>query len=326
MVTPSFVVALLLLTGCNAFIAYPHGFSALALKLSRRNAATIGGSADNGQPLLDWLAKEAGVSAPLSIGPSTHGGGQGLFITKSAEKGDTLFELPEESVISVEDAWQDAELGDSFCYLTDEGGEAGKMACLAGFCAKERLLNQEDSLWYSYLNVLPITADDQDHVLWWSDEEVETLLAGSNVYDQVVGLRADTDSALDVLWEVLLQTDLKTIELPKKTIWDDAVRSAYVAILSRAFEDDAVDSSKLLPVLDMTQHTATPNLVHSTNPSTGSVVVKAGEDLKEGQELTIQYSQDMPEHEFFIYYGFVPGERQSCRQLLNARSPIFFPR
>jgi hypothetical protein len=325
MAIPSFVGALLLLTSCNAFIISPYEFRTGAWKSSRRNGVSSGSADGDGQALLDWLAQEAGVAAPLSVGPSTHGGGQGLFVTQSVAKGDILFELPEEVVISVEDAWQDAELGDSFCYLTDEGGQAGKMASLAGFCAKERLFNRENSSWFPYLELLPTTAADQDHVLWWSDEEVETLLAGSNVYNQVVRLRADTDSALEILWEVLLQTELKTIELPAKSVWDDSVRSAYVSILSRAFEDDAVDSSKLLPVLDMTQHTAEPNLVHSTNPSTGSVVVKAGNDLKEGQELTIEYSQDMPKHEFFVYYGFVPGEQQSCRQLLKARSPVFFP-
>ena len=272
----------------------------------------------DGQALLDWMAH----NDALSIGPSTYsGGGQGLFVTRDVAQGEVLLTIPESNVISVEDAWQDEELGDAFCFLTDEGGAGGKMASLMGFVAKE-MLKKEESYWHPYLCMLPKQSSQSDHVLWWSNDEIEFLLAGSNVHGKVVALRSDTDCAIDILWQVLQTED---IELPPKVEWDDAVRAAYVSILSRAFEDDAVDCTKLLPVLDMTQHSSEANLEHSTNAQTGEVVVKARCDLIVGQELTIDYSQELEPFQFFPIYGFVPGEQTSSRDLLKTNSPVFFP-
>ena len=163
--------------------------------------------------------------------------------------------------------------------------------------------------------------DDLDHVLWWSDEDVMAL-EGSNIYGEVLSLREDTGSAMDILWQVM-QTERK-LELPSKETWDDVVRAAYASILSRSFEDNSVDSSKLIPLLDMTQHSNDANVEHVTDAQTGAVIVKARRDLTSGEELFIEYSQDLKPHEYAPLYGFVPGEQKSYRDLVNAKSPIFF--
>jgi hypothetical protein len=283
----------------------------------------------DGHDLLAWMMdtdEDVAVAvAVLSIGPSTiSGGGQGLFVTQNVAKGEVLLIIPESNIISVDNAWNDAVWGDAFCYLSDEGGAAGKMASLAGFVAKE-LLKQRESYWYPYLSMLPQQSSDLDHVLWWSDEDIDTLLYDSNIYPEVSTLREDTDSAMAILWQVLQSED--PLELPSSTsAWDAAVRAAYVAILSRSFEDDSTDSSKLVPILDMTQHAEDANLEHSTNGQTGEIVVKARRDLVAGEELTINYAPDMEPFQFFPIYGFVPSsEGTSCRELLKRKSPLFFP-
>ncbi|KAI2495515.1 hypothetical protein MHU86_19011 [Fragilaria crotonensis] len=161
-----------------------------------------------------------------------------------------------------------------------------------------------------------------DHVLWLSDEDVKTL-EGSNIYDKVLSLREDTDSAMDILWQVM-QTE-KNLELPSKEIWDEVLRAAYASILSRSFEDDSVDSSKLIPLLDMTQHSEDANVEHVTDAQKGAVIVIARRDLTSGEELYIEYSHDLELHEYASLYGFVPGEQKSYRELVQVKSPIFFP-
>ena len=105
---------------------------------------------------------------------------------------------------------------------------------------------------------------------------------------------------------------------------DGAVRASFVAILSRAFEDEEVDCCKLVPVLDMTQHDGTKfNINHNTN-KVGDVVVTALRDLDQGEELLNDYHDEMEPHQFFTFYGFVPGERDGARKLLRSKSPIFF--
>ncbi|KAI2495516.1 hypothetical protein MHU86_19012 [Fragilaria crotonensis] len=88
--------------------------------------------------LLNWIAgaddRNSQLSLQLSIGTSKYsGGGQGLFVTTDVARGEVLLIVPETHVISVENAWSDEVLGDAFCYLSDEGGAAGRMASLAGF-------------------------------------------------------------------------------------------------------------------------------------------------------------------------------------------------
>jgi hypothetical protein len=73
------------------------------------------------------------------------GGGQGLFVTTNVARGDVLLILPETRVISVEDAWSNEALGDAFCYLSDEGGAAGRMASLAGFVEMEMLKENQST-------------------------------------------------------------------------------------------------------------------------------------------------------------------------------------
>merc|ERR1719414_2384375 len=97
-------------------------------------------------------------------------------------------------------------------------------------------------------------------------------------------------------------------------------------VYSRAFEDhDEVDGTKLIPLLDMTQHSYDmANINHETDAS-GNVVVTALSKLGEGEELFNEYHDALEDHEFALYYGFVPGETDTIQTLLEEKSPIFFP-
>lgn len=173
----------------------------------------------------------------VDILPSTIGKndvGNGLFVTKAIKKNEKIMVIPSHKTITIEDAWDDPELGDSFMYLTDIGGPGAKLASLAGFVAKEfhggsiiqtmmchrdddfsrektagSTTSSSDSRWKAYFECLPSYWNDKEeeeqdhhHVLWWSNEKVERLLKGSIVYDEVVSMREQVDIAIENLQSI----------------------------------------------------------------------------------------------------------------------------
>ena len=77
------------------------------------------------------------------------------------------------------------------------------------------------------------------------------------------------------------------------------------------------------------QHSDDPNIRHAMRKDDGTVEVRAGRDLKAGEELFNQYrpeeEETMPYHRFFSRYGFVPGiSDDTIVSLLEDKSSIFF--
>jgi hypothetical protein len=82
---------------------------------------------------------------------------------------------------------------------------------MAGFMAKEQLKALEDvkqgkdlkesSSFGSYLATLPWERGDnnQEHTLYWSQEDIDTYLKGSMCYDEAMALRAEVDLAVTVM-------------------------------------------------------------------------------------------------------------------------------
>ena len=54
-----------------------------------------------------------------------------------------------------------------------------------------------------YLRSLPWDRRGQDHVLYWSDEEVRELLGGSRAYDDAILIRRTVDDAVVLLRDIL---------------------------------------------------------------------------------------------------------------------------
>lgn len=115
---------------------------------------------------------------------------------------------------------------------------------------------------------------------------------------------------------------------------EDAVRGAFVISLSRAFvapsgAGDGKQEDRLEPVLDMLQHSNSPNIRHMFCDD-GSIEVTAGLNIQSGEELFNQYkgedrNDSMPYHKFFTRFGFVPGVTEPVAKLIAERSTIFFP-
>ena len=136
--------------------------------------------------------------------------------------------------------------------------------------------------------------------------------------------------ACEILMEMIQVDDLPWVKLTSPISDDDveeAIMGAFVCMYSRAFEDEIESCTKLIPVLDMAQHSNDPNLDHESDRD-GNVIVSAVRDLHKNEELSIAYLDANDEEDlskFAIFYGFIPGEGQSLKELVDERNPNLFP-
>jgi len=217
-----------------------------------------------------------------------------------------------------------------------------------------------------YLRTLPWERgiNAQEHVLFWEDGDVDALLKGSLAYADAVEIRANVKLATGILdgiigpvirkargecvvmkekeegfrfpWQTSSKEEEMATEDKAKVLdgLEEAVRGSFVISLSRAFVapcpiDGGKDEDRLEPVLDMLQHSNTPNIRHRFVED-GSIEVLAGPNLKSGDELFNQYKTEedvdsMAYHKFFTRFGFVPGVVEPVTILIAERSTIFFP-
>jgi uncharacterized protein (DUF1330 family) len=143
----------------------------------------------------------------------------------------------------------------------------------------------------------PEGEQEQEHVLWWSEAQVDTL-DGSPAYEDAVGIREEVAIATKVLRSLLGTSVRKAYKERGEPIWnvlkaeddiDKAVRGAFVSILSRAFteEDNGDEEKRLVPLLDMLQHDADPNIKHFRQKDDNGderVVVIARRSIAAGDE------------------------------------------
>jgi hypothetical protein len=222
-----------------------------------------------------WLYKCRATIAPLI------GGGYGAFVTGDIKKDAVLMTIPREACISLDDVRSDPDNGETFKKLMDQAGPGGNTVSLAGVMSKELLLSRtrpSESKFGPYLDTLPWKRgiNYQEHMLFWTDEDVEELLGGTMCFSEATALREEVNLAINVLNKIIGESILEArgeitntnsgFSLP----WEkkpekvqglveglpEAVKGAFVILLTRAFQDgdeDDGDEEKLVPILDMLQ-------------------------------------------------------------------------
>jgi SET domain len=335
--------------------------------------------------LLDWLKgqEDAFVSEKIEVKPSTlQGGGYGAFVTDFVEENEVLFRVPRKACITLSDAYDDTQFGEIFQALSKKAGPGGNTVVLAGFIAKEKLTSLDqvgenivkNSRYGAYLATLPWKRgiNNQEHILYWTDDEVESLLTDTMCYSEALDLRREVTLAATVLRSIFTRParafkfpwdtgNDDNVEIPLENL-SDAVKAAVVCLLTRAFQDDIAgddqnDEEKLVPLLDMLQHSEEPNVSHMMlRDKGGDVEVRSRRSLAAGEELLNQYrserEENMPYHrvsnycwksclcsvllteflanetvclfaKFFTRFGFVPGIEEPILDLLRDKSSIF---
>ena len=324
---------------------------------------------------------DAYVNPKFAVRPSDLGG-YGGFATAPLRRGEVLFRVPRTMCVTYDDALsvsvfdyacllahcsndsplylttrmiemiQDMYSGEYYGVIKDKRVKDWGLILLAGWLAEERMLSEDSrragSEIYTkhkpYTDSVPWGRDEfgQDHVLYWTDEEVERKLGGSPSYDDAMLIRRTADGAARMLGEFtlpVLMSNRENLELDDTSLetlereYADAVRAAMAICLSRSFEEEVEgDDGRiatevcLLPLIDVLQHSNVPNTRLESYDD--FVLVLAARDVDRNEELFHRYQEEnervIPKHKWFTRYGFIPGSGTSVEELLRDRSGTFF--
>jgi SET domain-containing protein 6 len=311
--------------------------------------------------LVEWLkSNDAEINEKIDIRPSDRGGGFGAFVTESVAEDELLFTVPRTACLTLEEATGDPNCGEAFTKLIEKAGPGGNTVVMAGFMAKQYLLVMEDekngkesdNKWAPYFSTLPWErgVNNQEHILFWSEDMIESLLKGSLCYGEATSLRSEVDFAIKIMNGIVgnsirvyrgeevdeggfswpWETKPPAPEGPSEGL-PEAIKGAFVCLLTRSFQDGdgEGEEEKLVPMLDMLQHCDTPNVRHAMRKTDGTVEVRARCTIQAGEELLNQYrseeEESMPYSRFFTRFGFVPGIMEPIENLLKDKSSIFYP-
>ena len=278
---------------------------------------------------------------PMRFGRSGLGDGGGVFANRAIKDGELLCAVPMSAIISISiavdrETWRgssEPDMGEAFQTLLEEDGER---AALAGYLAKMSLADESlNPSWFSaYSATLPKWSVSDPHMLWWSDDEV-ALLRGCTAHLECLSVRQEVSEVTATLSSSVLAAE---VSAQGQRAVDEAVRAAYVSVLSRSFTLGAergeveMDESTspplqtiqaLVPVLDFFQHGAAPSVGYAYEQGADGegtlIVARAIGDIPVGTELSISYGCH-PDFVFGVHYGFVPPlleQRGSCYAVLR---------
>ncbi len=260
-------------------------------------------------------------ASSIHISKSTAGHGHGLYTTNPIPANSIAFTIPLEKCITLDDVRTHPDLGKVLTIMQEdleeeEGPTASMSAYLASEILREHCAEWEEDASLSgpyadYIKVLPTgrAVSQQDHVLWWNDEEVKRLFEGGAAYEKAMALREWVEMEGQII-EGMLVSDLaeKGMGLSVSQV-RGAVTNAFVNVLNRSLFLGEQEEQMLVPVLDMCAHSSTPNVkadIDVDGEGTKCIVVKSTRDISAGEELTLHfYSTEFEGHEWYVMYGFI---------------------
>jgi hypothetical protein len=276
--------------------------------------------------LLQWLqynVTQSWISSKVKISPSKISGssfmsGYGVFSTGAISEGELLFVIPSDGCISFSSSIMNDDFGERLRLRLKGAGPGGSTVGLAGWLAKERLKlildHQTHVSFQPYLSILPWYKEEQDHVLFYSDQQIQSL---SQLYPQAAedakGLRLEVEIAKKLLCPIILDflIGCKDTSLSHykhcKELCHEAITAAFVIVLTRSFYSNDIQEERLVPLLDMLQHNDTPTIRHESDVK-GNVYVYARYNIDEGQEIYNQYAakDSMESYQWLTRFGFLP--------------------
>lgn len=174
--------------------------------------------------LLSWLkAQPGGGLGPVNFGVSECGAGGGVFASRAIDDGEALLSIPVSCIIT-------SSLGGApLDVVRAAGGEEGERAALAAYVARQQL--SSSSPYNEFLAVLPQRATGDLHMLWWGESEVGEL-RGSTAFEECDSLRSEVDKVIEELSQGEMSAE---VTAHGQAAVAEAVRAAYVSVLSRCF-------------------------------------------------------------------------------------------
>jgi hypothetical protein len=225
----------------------------------------------------------------------------GTFAKETIEKGDIYLSLTANSTIdfntAIRDAYPDLKRLLQKYYKLDRDG----FMALLIYLIHERFVMKEQSRWWPYLNLLPtVEAIKAFHPLFYSEEDINLHLAGSDVRKLVLWYQQKTAGK-----HSLLSSDVNaSLVLGSERLLDkDIFLWACAVIDSRSIWWDG--RRHLTPLLDLV-NADSRGKPHETRSEASLAVTRASRHVQEGEQLFENYAQ--PNYLLFTYHGFVLEE------------------
>eukprot|EP00956_Cyclotella_meneghiniana_P023329 scaffold45288_cov65-Cyclotella_meneghiniana.AAC.2 len=320
--------------------------------------------------MITWLKQNplTYINPKFKILPSKSGAGYGGFCSPTPEKimktNEMIMCIPRTCCVTFDDALNDEKCGGAFRMIEEYQLPDWQLLLVAGWTAKEYMManisaekhlkqgvTDDDEInackakikHWQYLKTLPWKQGklDQDHVLFWSNEKVDTLFKDSFAFDDAQLIRSRVQNATILLNDLaigpMLREEMDLDESEPIDGLEEAITAAFVAALSRSFAEevevenpdgttDIEVETLLIPLLDILQHSNDPNTLVETYED--YIILKARRTILPGEEIYHRYQEEddkvIPPYKFFTRYGFVPGVTTPVHQLLEEKSPLFF--
>lgn len=200
--------------------------------------------------------------------------------------GESLLEIPDATLITVERAVAESRLGPKHASLQE-------WSLLAAFLAEQALAIEADANYKGkfamYVRALPRRTGG---VLDWPEADVQTLLAGSPSQRAAYERQASVDEAIEVIRG----------DFPQLT--PGALRWAFDILFSRLIRlPNRGGELALVPWADMLNHK--PGCKAYIDDSGGQVCLSPDRSYKPGEQVFASYGT-RPSSELLISYGFAP--------------------
>ncbi|CAG9460769.1 unnamed protein product [Pedinophyceae sp. YPF-701] len=291
-------------------------------------------SSDTPGNLTAWL-KEQGLAAQGVELRTKQSDGREIDVTVASRElkaGDTLLEVPMRMVITLDRIFEDENLAELL--TTDKISELSVLTLFLCYEKKKR----EDSDLYDYIRELDrMGARSQQQVespLLWDDEEVELLLQGSPLVQEV---RARLEAMkkeyeeLDTIWYMAPSLfDRYPFDAPTECFPFEVFKQAFAAIQESTVHLQGAPIARRFALIPL----AAPNLTWSPNCKTyftydekaDAVVLAADRDYAPGDPVYC-WCGPQPNQKLLLNYGIVdednPYDRLTLSMTLLTDDPLY---
>ena len=242
------------------------------------------------QQLTELLIKEGCPSPKFQILPCADNNDQlTVHAQTEIQKNDTLLRYPLSLALTSEKA-KTSEIGEKI--IASGVKLRYSKTCLAAFIMQERQNSQ--SFWKSYLDTLP---KDLSHIPIYFDEHKLSFLKGTTSARMVMELNQFYKEEYNNLCAAIPDFSLYSYEEFK---W------ALATVTSRSFEINVhgVETTVLVPMLDVLNHKNSPNVSINFSNEADVFEMTSLKKVSSGQELFALYGSKSNTY-LFVTYGFI---------------------
>ena len=237
------------------------------------------------EEFMNWMLRQQNLPAQKLDLVVNLPEGRGLVAREKVKKGESLLEIPDATLITVERAVAESKLGPKHAKLQE-------WSVLAAFLAEQALAIEaggDSGKFATYIRALPRRTGG---VLDWPEDDVKTLLAGSPSQRAAYERQASVDAAIETI----------RADFPQLT--PGALRWAFDVLFSRLIRLPSRGGElALVPWADMLNHK--PGCEAYIDDSDGQVCLSPDRGYRPGEQVFASYGQ-RPSSELLISYGFAP--------------------